>query len=166
MWLSKRTVAKASLCYLLISQLSPQTPWLVGGREGGSHVTDWILWWDNRDWDPSGDLNLVRNAKNGRGQKWYIPLPRLPQENFPCSSQHSLPPLSPRHRRQGDLGSRVLKTSQPASHRSLNARDTPRPLSDLPVGLYVNNNKNPICPLRFQDFTVTAANASLTNTYM
>lgn len=40
-----------------------------GGLRGGSHVTDWILWWDNRDWDPSGDLNLVRNAKNGRGQK-------------------------------------------------------------------------------------------------
>lgn len=111
---------------------------------GCSHVTDWILWQDHRDWDPTGDLSLVRNAKNGHGQKWHIPLLRLPQENLPCSSQHPLPPRSPRHRRQGDLGSHALKTAQPASDQSLKdcGQQNPPPLPALPIGLYVNNNSN------------------------
>lgn len=68
---------------------------------------------DKRHCNPTGDLSLVRNAKNGCGQEWCIPLPRLPQENLPCNSQHSPPPLPSRHRHQGDLGSHALWTASP-----------------------------------------------------
>lgn len=113
MWLSKCIMQEASLPPEFRAVL-PASP-----ARTCSHVTE-FLWWDNRKWDPTGDLSPVRNAKNGCGQKWGIPLPRLPQENLPCNSQHSLPSSVIQTQAPGSSWKPCVTTARSPSTQSLN----------------------------------------------
>lgn len=96
---------------LLSSQLSSQPPWLgsiakwlgsCGGIIGiGTLLEIWIS---------------VRNAKNGCGQKWCIPLPRLPARKPPMQfSTSSSDILLPHH---PDSGTRVTLEAMEWEHKS------------------------------------------------